>query len=149
MSLERATPADADVLRDFLTVVDLTLSGLESETIRLWVERDAAGAVVASTGYELSPDGQHVLVRSVAVAPEHRSSGRGTGLARFALERAAAEGATRAWLFSRRSGPFWQSLGFEPADRDALASALAGTHQVELFRRTGQLDREVAWSRPL
>lgn len=149
MSLERATPADADVLREFLTVVDLTLSGLESETIRLWLGRDATGAVVASTGYELSPDGQHVLVRSVAVAPEHRSSGQGTSLARFALEQAAAEGATTAWLFSRRSGPFWQSLGFVPADRDALASALAGTHQVELFRQTGQLDREVAWSRPL
>lgn len=149
MSLEQATPADADVLRDFLTVVDLTLSGLESETIRLWVERDDAGVVVASTGYELAPDGQHVLVRSVAVAPDHRSAGRGTRLARFALEQAAAEGATTAWLFSRRSGPFWQSLGFEPADRDALTSALEGTHQVELFRQTGQLEREVAWSRPL
>lgn len=51
--------------------------------------------------------------------------------------------------FSRRSGPFWQSLGFEPADRDELAAALADTQQVRLFQRTGQLSREVAWSREL
>ncbi len=56
---------------------------------------------------------------------------------------------SRAWLFSRRSGPFWQSLGFESADRDELAEALAGTHQVRLFQQTGQVSREVAWSRLL
>jgi len=70
-------------------------------------------------------------------------------LARFALERAAQEGATTAWLFSRRSGPFWQGLGFVPVDRDELAEALADTHQVGLFQRTGQSAREVASSRPL
>ena len=31
----------------------------------------------------------------------------------------------------------------------ALADVLAGTHQVRLFRETGQLGREVAWSRPI
>lgn len=74
------------------------------------------------------------------------TAGRGS---RLALEQAAAEGATTAWLFSRRSGPFWQSLGFEPADRDRLADLLADTCQVRLFRQTGQLDHEVAWSRAL
>ncbi|MDT9627884.1 hypothetical protein RTF48_24940, partial [Escherichia coli] len=59
------------------------------------------------------------------------------------------EGAMRAWLFSRRSGSFWQSLGFESADRDELAEALADTHQVRLFQQTGQLGCEVAWSRSL
>ncbi len=65
------------------------------------------------------------------------------------MGQAASAGAARAWLFSRRSGPFWQGLGFDPADRDDLATVLAGTTQVDLFRRTGQLAREVAWSRPL
>jgi len=113
------------------------------------MERDESGTIVGSTGYEMSSDGYHALIRSVAVGPSQRSRGRGSALARFALERAAKEGATTAWLFSRRSGPFWQSLGFEPADRDELARALADTHQVRLFQQTGQLAREVAWSRPL
>lgn len=62
---------------------------------------------------------------------------------------AAADGAEVAWLFSRRSGLFWQALGFAPAVRAELAGALAGSTQVELFRSSGQLVREVAWSRPL
>jgi N-acetylglutamate synthase-like GNAT family acetyltransferase len=101
------------------------------------------------TGYELSGDGKHALVRSVAVDPDRRGRGWGLRLACFALDRGAAGGAHRAGLFSRRSGPFWQRLGFEPADRDMLAQVLARTHQVRLFEETGQLQREVAWCRPL
>ena len=115
----------------------------------MWLERDETGAIIGSTGYEISSDGHHALIRSVAVSPTQRSRGRGSALAGFALERAVEEGASRAWLFSRRSGPFWQGLGFEPADRDELAEVLADAHQVRLFQQTGQLRREVAWSRPL
>jgi N-acetylglutamate synthase-like GNAT family acetyltransferase len=136
-------------LTAFLQKVDLTLSGLDAPSVRLWLERDEDGEIVGSTGYELSGDGHHALIRSVAVSPARRSRGRGGALARFALQRAAEEGARRAWLFSRRSGPFWQSLGFASADRDQLAEALADTHQVRLFQQTGQLGREVAWSRSL
>ncbi|WP_258376054.1 GNAT family N-acetyltransferase [Curtobacterium sp. MCLR17_045] len=137
------------MLRAFLVGADLTLAGLDEPAVRLWIDRDDAGRVVGSTGFEASADGLHVLIRSVAVGPQHRGSGAGTRLARFAIERATEAGAERAWLFSRRSGPFWQSLGFTPADRQALAAALPDTHQVRLFRRTGQLDHEVAWSRGL
>ncbi|UEJ81820.1 GNAT family N-acetyltransferase [Brachybacterium halotolerans subsp. kimchii] len=149
MDLHPRTAADAPALTTFLREVDLTLSGLDAPTVRLWTQRDEDGAIVASTGFEISADGRHALIRSVAVSPTHRSRGRGTALARFALERAAQEGARTAWLFSRRSGPFWQGLGFAPARCEDLAAALAETHQVRLFRETGQLEREVAWSRPL
>ena len=149
MLLTRVDAAHVAELTVFLRDVDLTLSGLDAPEVRLWVERDGAGRIVGATGYEISPDRRHALIRSVAVSPDRRSTGRGSALARVALARAAAEGATTAWLISRRSGPFWQALGFAPADRSALAAALADSHQVRLFRATGQLDREVAWSRPL
>ena len=149
MDLERCRASDIGALTVFLSEVDLTLSGLDEPSVRLWLERDERGEIVGSTGYEVSADGQHALIRSVAVSASHRSRGRGSELTRFALEHAAAEGATVAWLFSRRSGPFWQTLGFDPADRHELAEALAGTHQVRLFQQTGQLGQEVAWSRPL
>nr|WP_228497586.1 GNAT family N-acetyltransferase [Frigoribacterium sp. VKM Ac-1396] len=138
-------------LRAFLTTADLTVAGLDSPSphLHLWVERDATGAIVGSTGFELSADGTHALVRSVAVAPTVRTRGAGTDLARHALTEAAAAGAHTAWLFSRRSGPFWQKFGFARADRDALAAALPDSQQVRLFRATGQLHREIAWSRPL
>lgn len=149
MELARCRPDDVEALTAFLSEVDLTLSGLDAPSVRLWIERDDHGAIVGSTGYEISADGAHALIRSVAVGPARRTRGHGTALAAFALDRAAAEGAKTAWLFSRRSGPFWQSLGFALADRDQLATALADTHQVRLFQSTGQLGREVAWSRAL
>ncbi len=147
--LERVRGDDIAALTAFLVVADLTLSGLDDPGVRLWVERDESGAIIGSTGYELSDDGKHALVRSVAVSAARRSRGAGSALARFALSRAAGEGAGRAWLFSRRSGPFWQGLEFEAADRDELARVLAQSHQVRHFVETGQLHREVAWSRAL
>jgi N-acetylglutamate synthase-like GNAT family acetyltransferase len=147
--LTRSTPADRPHLLEFLTLVDLTLSGLDDARVQVWIERDAEGLIVGSTGFELSRDGAHALIRSVAVHPSRRTGGHGTRLATFALDESARQGAQHAWLFSRRSGPFWSKLGFAPADRDELARLLASTHQVSLFRETGQLDTEVAWSRPL
>lgn len=149
MRVERCGASDIAQLTVFLRAADLTLSGLDAPTVRLWIERDEADTIVGSAGYELSVDGAHALIRSVAVDPRQRSRGRGSALAVHALTRAAGEGATTAWLFSRRSGPFWQGLGFVSADREELASVLADSHQVRSFRATGQLAREAAWSRPL
>lgn len=149
MTYTRATSDDLDELRTFLLEADLTVAGLDSPAVRVWLERGPEGGIIGSTGFELSADGAHALIRSVAVSGSMRASGAGTRLARFALAEAARAGGGRAWLFSRRSGPFWQKLGFTPADRDVLASVLPGTQQVRLFTSTGQLGREVAWSREL
>lgn len=123
---------DLEAITAFLEAADLTVSGLDAPTVRLWVERGIDGSILGSTGFEMSPDGLHALIRSVAAAPSARARGRGSGLARFALARAAEEGAERAWLFSRRSGPFWQSLGFTGADRREMATVLGQTNQVRL-----------------
>lgn len=150
LPLTPVTPQDLAEVTEFLRIADLTPSGLDSPSVRLWAARDAlSGRIFASTGYECSDDNRDVLIRSVAVDPALRGSGIGLELARFALDRAAESGADRAWLFSQRSGPFWQRVGFASADKNELALALASTHQVRLFTETGQLQREVAWSRLL
>ena len=149
MGFERVSGVDVDELRGFLHQVDLTLAGLGEPTVQLWIERDDSGEIIGSTGFELSADRRHTLIRSVAVAPGHRTAGAGSRLARHAMDQARTAGAARAWLFSRRSGPFWQKLGFTSADRDELAAALSETHQVRLFVASGQLEREVAWSQAL
>ena len=146
---EKIEPSDVAELTAFLSTADLTLAGLDDPGVSLWVLRDGSGRLVGSTGFELSENGADVIIRSVAVGAHNRGTGLGTELAAHALDEARTIGATRAWLFSRRSGPFWQKLGFEPADRDELAKALATTRQVRLFVETGQLQREVAWSRAL
>ncbi len=147
LSLVAAKPADQSDLTAFLTRVDLTTTGLEDPSVRIWLQLDADGRIEATTGFELS--GHDALIRSVAVHPSLRGTRLGTALARFALDRAAESGATRAWLFSRRSGPFWMRLGFEQADPDELARALAETRQVAAFAASGQLAREIAYSRSL
>lgn len=146
--LSPATPDDLDDLAAFLRTADLTVAALAEPAVRLWLDRDDAGAVCTTTGFELGSR-EHALVRSVAVRPDLRGTGDGLRLARFALDRAADAGARQAWLFSRRSGGFWQKLGFTATTTDDLAAALPDAHQVRLFRSTGQLDREVAWHRPL
>ncbi|WP_146134358.1 GNAT family N-acetyltransferase [Glaciihabitans tibetensis] len=55
----------------------------------------------SATSYELSPDGAHALIRSVAVAPTRRAAGAGSRLAMWAMAHAARSGAEQAWLFSR------------------------------------------------
>jgi N-acetylglutamate synthase-like GNAT family acetyltransferase len=148
MGLERVSADDIDDLRAFLSEVDLTMAGLGEPAVRLWIERDAAGEIVGSTGFEVSENGEHALIRSVAVAPHRRTAGAGSRLACFVLQEAQAAGATRAWLFSRRSGPFWQKLGFTSADRIELAAALPSSRQVRHFVESGRLEREVAGPGP-
>jgi N-acetylglutamate synthase-like GNAT family acetyltransferase len=145
--LERVTPADtADVIA-FLREVDLTIAGIGHDNVHLWIERDDSNSIIASTGYER--DGDHALIRSVAVSESRRRNGWGRELAEIALTHAGQDGATVAWLFSRRSGAFWSQLGFEQTTSAALAAVLGNTSQVRLFAETGQLERETAWSRRL
>lgn len=142
--LEPVLPDDVADLTEFLRRADLTVAGLDVPAVRLWVRRDDAG-IAASAGYELSADGRHALIRSTAVRPDLRGRGAGLGAAVFAVDRAREAGAVTAWLFSRRSGPFWRRLGFAPATTAELAAALPDAQQVRLFRGSGQLGREVAW----
>jgi len=140
-------PVSADSLllvNSFLAAADLTLAPADAF---LWMQLDAAGQITGTTGYEIS--GANALIRSVAVRPDLRASGLGSRLAQFALDAAVGQGATTAWLFSRRSGPFWQKLGFAPASTVDLVAALPDSAQVQLFATTGQLEREVAWRREL
>lgn len=143
----RASSADAFALGEFLRSMDLTTVGLDDPQVFLWIDLDPDGRIIASTGFELTDD--NALIRSVAVAPFLRRSGRGRELAQFALDRAASVGARRAWLMSRRSGPFWERLGFVPADIHRLEAALLTTSQVRAFAASGQLDYETAWTREL
>lgn len=138
---------DAFELTEFLRSVDLAASGVGEPEVHLWVDLDVDGRIVGSTGFELR--GQNALLRCLAVYPSLRGAGRGTELARFALEQAESLGARRAWVLSRRWAPFWANFGFEPAVTTELASVLADTHQVRALTESRLLRYETAWSRPL
>jgi N-acetylglutamate synthase-like GNAT family acetyltransferase len=138
---------DAFELTEFLRSADLTASGVGEPDVQLWVDLDVDGRIIGSTGFELR--GEDALLRCLAVHPSLRGAGRGTELARFALDQAGSLGARRAWVLSRRWAPFWASFGFEPADTTELATTLADTHQVRALTESRLLRYETAWSRPL
>lgn len=147
--LSPSDSVDVTAVREFLVRVGLTFSGLGSPSVHLWLLQDATGSVRGCTGYEASRNGMDVLIRSVAVDEQLRGRGVGSTLAQFVLDEAVRRGARRAWLFSRRAGPFWQRLGFQRTDLASLTRAMADTHQVEYFRESGELHRKVAWGRSL
>lgn len=138
-------PADIDAVRRCLVACDLTVAGLGVSDLRLWVLENRSGQTVGVTGFEIA--GIHALIRSVAVAPDLRKNGLGALLAEFAFEQASAAGATQFWLFSSRSGAFWQRLGFRLTTTDELAAAAPHTWQVTSFVESGQINREIAWTR--
>lgn len=74
----RCQVTETNELADFLRDADLTYSGLNEPGVRVWVQRNDTGAITASTGYELSADGRHALIRSVAVHPRAALAGTGS-----------------------------------------------------------------------
>jgi len=142
---------DLAEVEEFLTIADLTKTGLTDPSVLLWIGRDHEGGLAGLTGLEFDDRERPgaALIRSVAVAPNLRRSGLGRRLANHALGIAARAGARRAWCFSRRSGPFWTTLGFDRADPMELARALPDTAQVRGFAESGQLATEQAWTRGL
>jgi N-acetylglutamate synthase-like GNAT family acetyltransferase len=139
----RAGAGDAFEIGQFLRSAGLTTSGLDDPDVVFWIDLDADGGITATVGLELGDS--DALIRSLAVQRTIRHNGRGTELARYAIAEATRLGARRAWAMSRRSGPFWQALGFETTDIHQLTAALLHTTQVRDFALSGQLDIEVAW----
>jgi len=140
-----AGPADTAAVLACLQSCDLTLAGVGTPDLHLSVLETRTGQTVGVTGYEAA--GAHALIRSVAVAPSLRGNGLGAMLAEVAFDQATSGGAEQLWLFSRRSGAFWQRLGFRLTPTDDLVAVLPHTWQVTHFTESGQITREIAWTR--
>ena len=138
---------DAFELGEFLRAAGLSAAGIGEPGLALWIDLDPDGRIVGSTGFELV--GRDALLRSVAVGRSLRSRGRGSELVEFALAEAGHLGAERAWALTRRTGPFWEALGFAATEGPDLAERLADTHLVRSLVASGLLRYETAWSRPL
>ena len=86
----------------------------EIKDLRLWVlESDGQQLGVIALEYF----GTHALLRSLAIAPEHRNRGLGRGLVARLEHDARSEGVTRLTLLTETAEKFFQRLGYEPIDR--------------------------------
>ena len=138
-----ALPEDAEALSSLLEQIDLLSYDVLAPGTRYWLALDKAGALAGCIGMEFGP--QAVLLRSVAVRPEARKQGLGRTLVTFALDFARQAGYRRAYLFSVRSGGYWQRMGFRTVPVDELTGALPTAPQVLRFQQIGKLARETGW----
>ncbi|CAM5294250.1 GNAT family N-acetyltransferase [Streptomyces aurantiogriseus] len=137
---------DGDELTAFLAGQGLSSHGVLATGTRYWITRDTNGPAVA---LGLEGQGDHLLLRSVAVRPDLRGCGAARRLVEHVLADASARGACTAYLFSTGAGAFWTRLGFRPVPVAEAAAALPEAPQVHHYRATGALADEAAWRRDL
>ncbi|HEX9774852.1 MAG TPA: HAD-IIA family hydrolase [Actinomycetota bacterium] len=104
------------------------LSGAARERIARTIVADVDRRPIATAAWELA--GGAALLRSVAVAAEHRTSGAGTVIVAAALRRIAALGVRDVYLGTTEAEGFFERCGFRPVEGDALPEPLAANPHV-------------------
>lgn len=113
-------------LRALLDGAGLPTDDLE-DAGRTFFLASAEGAICGSGGFEIA--GGDILLRSIAVDPDHRGQGLGTAITLDIVERARLSGAVRAFLLTTSAAPFFQRLGFARIDRLTAPEAILRTRQ--------------------
>ena len=93
------------------------------------------------------PDKPLVLVDDYL--SDFRNAGLGLQLVNMAIAYAKDRNCKSAFLFSTRSGKYWQKLGFKKISTDELVMALPEAPQVLRFISIGKLATETAWKKDL
>jgi amino-acid N-acetyltransferase len=119
MSTLEPTPAtDADLLEVYslLERVNLPTAGVaQGFPTNYVVIRDGA-QLTGVAGLETY--GRYALLRSLAVAPQHRSTGLGRKLVDDRLRAARSKGSRAVYLLTTTAADFFCRLGFERLTRD-------------------------------
>lgn len=145
--IRAATPQDQPAIARLLERIDLRADDILAPGTCYWVAEDETGLLIGCIGMEFGQAA--VLIRSVAVLPSARKHGLGRQLLEGALEFARQKGYRHAYLFSVRSGGYWQARGFRTVPVAELTAALPAAPQVLRFEQIGKLPGENAWRRDL
>jgi N-acetylglutamate synthase-like GNAT family acetyltransferase len=119
-------PGSDPVLKQLLDGAGLPTDDME-DAGRMFFLASAGGSVCGSGGFETA--GPDVLLRSIAVDPDHRGQGFGKAITLDVLQRARLVGSVRAFLLTTSAAPFFESLGFARIDRTAAPEAILRTRQ--------------------
>jgi amino-acid N-acetyltransferase len=121
VTLRRATATDHEAVAALLQRAGLPLDGVAAWLDHFWVAEES-GRVIGAAGMEVYGDGG--LLRSVAVAPEWRSSGIGRTLVERVLEDGRAAGVHDVYLLTTTAERYFPRLGFACVGRDTVPAAL-------------------------
>ncbi|MBO0940045.1 GNAT family N-acetyltransferase [Fibrella sp. HMF5335] len=126
MTFRAANDTDRPALIALLTQANLLTDDLPDElsTFLLAYEGDT---LVGAAGLDLVDE--FGLLRSVAVAPDHRGQYLGHTLVEGVQQAALAHNFTDIYLLTTTATAFFEQLGYEVIDREAVPEAIAQTRQ--------------------
>jgi amino-acid N-acetyltransferase len=120
IEIRPATPTDRPGIVALLNASDLPLEGLD-EALEAAVVARRGDTLIACAALELYGDA--ALLRSVAVAPDHRGEGLGQKITEGALAVARQRGVRRIYLLTETADRFFPRFGFRRIARDQVEPA--------------------------
>jgi amino-acid N-acetyltransferase len=124
--LRPANAADDPALRALLASANLPVDDVSSER-QDFIVAVGDGGIVGCGALETFDDA--ALLRSFAVAEEHRGAGVGGDLYQRLLARARARGLRRLFLLTTTAASYFARQGFEPIDRASAPRRMAKSAQ--------------------
>lgn len=128
ITIAPATAADLASIKALLEASGLPTAGVDDHWKTFLVARDG-DAIVGCGGAEAYQFA--ALIRSIAVAPEHRSKGLGRRLVRQLLDRLASRGLREFYLLTTDAEPYFRKRGFKPIDRDEVHPQLLSSREFQ------------------
>jgi len=125
------TPARLDdlvAIKVLLAANNLPIAGVDDHWKTFLVARDGE-TVVGCGGAEAYQFA--ALIRSVAVAPEYRSSGVGRKLVRQLIDRLASRGLREFYLLTTTAEAYFKKRGFKVIDRDEVHPQLLSSREFQ------------------
>ena len=119
-----ATPSDLPDVLDLLNECALPVAGVEDHIGTFIVARDGDRLVGCggAEAYQFA-----ALIRSIAVAEDHRGSGLGRRLVRELLDRLSSRGLREFYLLTTTAEDYFKRRGFKVIDRDEVHPQLLGS----------------------
>jgi amino-acid N-acetyltransferase len=116
---------DLKQVRSLLDACGLPSSDLDAAALRYFIGAWSDARLAGVIG--LQPLDHSALLRSLAVAPEHRGEGIGSRLCDEAESLARAGGLSELYLLTTTASHYFLARGFRPCPRSALPSAVQRT----------------------
>ncbi len=119
-----ANATDLPAIHALLRTSALPLDGVDAHLATTLAAREGERVVGCAA---IEPYDGAALLRSVAVAPDHRGTGLGSRLTRAALDLARARGARTVYLLTTTAEDYFPRFGFRPVQRAAVDPAVRGS----------------------
>lgn len=128
ITIAPARAEDVESIKTLLLSSGLPTEGVDEHWKTFLVARDG-DSIVACGGAEAYQFA--ALIRSIAVAPTHRSGGLGRRVVRQLLDRLASRGLREFYLLTTTAEEYFRKRGFKVIDRDEVHPQLLSSREFQ------------------